>query len=78
MEYVKRLPESQSSTSQQHIMSTPMNNGTSSVVTADPFHFDAIGESEASTTGYGGRHIGGPTERYGLLVMSWSIYFKSK
>ena len=67
MEYVKRLPESQSSTSQQHIVtSTPLNNGTSSVVAADPFHFDAIGESDgiAATSSYGGRHIGGPIERY--------------
>ena len=67
MEYVKRLPESQSSTAQQHIVtSTPLNNGTSSVVAADPFHFDAIGESEGigATGGYGGRHVTGPMERY--------------
>ena len=64
MEYVKRLPESQSSTNQTNIVtSTPMNNGTSSssVVTADPFHFESIGDSEGLNTGYGVRHGGGPS-----------------
>ena len=48
MEYVKRLPESQSAASQSHISggshinpsTQPMNNGGSSVVTSDPFHFE--------------------------------------
>ena len=71
MEYVKRLPESQSSASQPHIVggqmsSTPMNNGTSSVVTADPFHFEPYSSStdDIINTGgpiYGGRHVHGPS-----------------
>ena len=64
MEYVKRLPESQSAASQSHMSggshintsAQPMNNGTSSVVTSDPFHFEPYVTEDLS----GGRHGAGP------------------
>ena len=74
MEYVKRLPESQSSAPQPHILvqqiaSTPINNGTSSVVTSDPFHFEpyysTTDDQGTAGTGYDGRHgVGVAMGRY--------------
>ena len=64
MEYVKRLPESQSAASQptisggSHVNTSiqSMNNGSSSVVTSDPFHFEPYVTEDLG----GGRHGTGP------------------
>ena len=66
MEYVKRLPESPSHTPQSHMVlqqntSTPINNGTASVVAADPFHFEpyySTNDDQAAAAGYDARNIG--------------------
>lgn len=57
MEYVRRLPEPQGgSTSQQHLTSTPLNNGTTAVVTPDPFMFEPIGDADGGARGAGHGH----------------------
>ena len=57
MEYVRRLPEPQGgSTSQQHLTSTPLNNGTTAVVTPDPFMFEPIGDADGGSRGAGHGH----------------------
>ena len=64
MEYVKRLPESQTSPQAhvvlQQIGNASINNGTSSVVMADPFHFEpyysASDEHATAGIGFDGRY----------------------
>lgn len=65
MEYAKRLPESQTSPQAhmvlQQVGNAPINNGTS-VVAADPFHFEpyysSADEQSAAGIGFDGRYGG--------------------
>ena len=66
MEYVKRLPESQTSPQTHMVLqqagNASINNGTSSVVTADPFHFEphysSADEQAVAGIGFDGRYGG--------------------